>query len=73
MGAVARSLHSNTSKTPGFGPLVPCLCQCGGTLTQFDATGRERKYLWGHNTKDTWRLLHERIETLQPEKLRTGR
>lgn len=30
--------------------LITCACGCGGTLETPDAKGRERKYIWGHNT-----------------------
>lgn len=29
-------------------PLLVCACGCGGTLSQYTATGRPRKYLYGH-------------------------
>ena len=45
------------TKTPdreGCGPLIPCACGCGKTLTQFDYRGRERAYLPGHQFKPYW-------------------
>lgn len=32
-------------------PLVPCACACGETLSRFDALGRARAFLPGHNRR----------------------
>ena len=47
------------SSREGVGPVIPCGCGCGGILTQFDANGRERRYLHGHNVVVLWRRLRE--------------
>lgn len=47
------------NKLPGFGPMVPCACGCGKKRHQFDASGRERKYLHGHGTKLKWKQYQE--------------
>ena len=35
-------------KREGQGDVIPCACGCGGTLRQFDADGREHRFLRGH-------------------------
>lgn len=43
------------NKLPGFGPMVECACgRCGKKRRQFDASGRERKYIQGHERKKFW-------------------
>ena len=47
-------LHSPNTKSrkPGEPNLrISCACGCGGTFHRFDANGRPRKYLHGHNQR----------------------
>ena len=37
-----------------IGPEIPCQCGCGERLIQFDADGRERRFIHGHYL----RMLH---------------
>lgn len=47
-----RTKHTGR-RTPGEpNPSVPCACGCGDNLTRYDAWGRPRRYISGHNT--TW-------------------
>lgn len=43
-----------TKRMPGEGnPTLVCACNCGRTLARYDANGRERRYISGHNPRQT--------------------
>ena len=54
-----RGKSSRPAEDKGFGPTIPCGCGCEATLRQFDANGRERRYLNGHYLKKLKRLYAE--------------
>lgn len=45
-------------------PEIQCACGCGAVLSRYDATGRPRAYISGHNPRSVgsgvWRLADER-------------
>lgn len=48
-----RHIHSKRrdTRSPGeANPMVPCACGCGETFTRYDASGRPRRFVSGHNT-----------------------
>jgi hypothetical protein len=44
----------------GMGTEIPCACECGGTLPQFDKNGRARSFLKGHYLKWVTNLRRKR-------------
>lgn len=47
-----RSKNCNLKKPNEPNLMVECACGCGGTFRKYDAVGRPRKYISGHNTSE---------------------
>lgn len=44
-----RRADSNLRPPGAANPVVPCACGCGATFATFDASGRPRRFVTGHN------------------------
>ena len=56
LGTEALKAYAESMKKPRD-LLAECACGCGGTFPKYDAKGRERKYISGHNQRGKhWRV-----------------